>query len=886
VGEKRRPLSYWDDLREETAVVAEMSISLTNTSSVISVMNDSTRSRSIRLAHLLSIMPSSHVSDGKRTPTYNYIYLEAAGFLAMHHFNERTSSVLPNLPERLGSCNVYLTMDMKDSMFSPVQAARHLFNANNDVTHHHSLQRPKPVSILGSYRSAVSFPLSVLSGALGIPHMNCASTSSVMDNKDQSPTFMRTVPTNAVDAEAAVLYFRDHLQISHFGVLFVRDAYGSQFASDLGAACATNNITMTMVSYEDGDMLSIRNAMQMLKNYGLRYLFGVISAAPTTIKLLVNEAKNAGIMGNSDYSWLFAEGGFPLMEPGFYQTTLQASVKADRDIARAISGAGFIILSPARHIPFEQAMAEMGNDKELVDYYISKHDHPATFDGFDFQSTPHLYQYLNYDAVMALGIALCDAEEEFIKDEELLHQVKSTQFDGVSGPVSFHPVTGTRMSDGVSFAVINLLVTVSDHEIRFESRSSASIDLSTGNIDVISPFIYADDSTIPPLEMPKLEQDFNLVPLGVRAFIWSLSGLVILLSIGFALWTYRYRNKNIVRAAQPLFLFMSCVGTLLMAASIIPMSLQEPVSETGLDIACMAVPWLFITGFGTASSSLLCKSIRINSVFTQSLSMRRVTIKPRDVLFPFVLITSVNTLLLLCWTLVAPSEWIRSDLDNFDKYGRSIESVGYCGYNEEGSQRVFICILLFVNVVYTIIGNYQSYLTRNMPSDFNETFYIALSMASILESFLIGIPILFVSTTIQVDLTVQSVLVAFLCLAIQFPLFVAKLMIRNHASQNVSRSNRAAAWNTTFRRRSTMNLSNPSLSGGTLSGGTLSGGTEGRRRSSTTTGDTIGEIRARVASGGRTMARRNSLVCHTRVSFNLHHQEDGLQNFADTAHNT
>ena len=794
-----------------------------------------------RLAHILSIMPSTQVTDGVKSPATTNIYIEAAGFLAMHHFNTRSDQVLPFLTDRLKNCNVYLTMDMKDSSFSAIQASHHLFDA---VIRKHSLQYPRPVSILGDFRSSSSIPLSIFSGSYNIPHMNCASTSSTLDNKDQSPTFMRTVPTNAVDARAAALYFKQHLRLTRLGVLFIRDAYGSQFASDLAAAATAQDIIVKAVPYEGGDVESIRRAMLELKGTGLKYIFGIMDST-SSFRMIVTEGINAGIIGNPEYSWHFGDGFAPLLLPSFYNTTLLATVEEDRAIAQALSGIGVILLSPPPYPAFEQAMADMGKDQELLDYYISRHDNVTTFQGFRFEAKPSLYQYTNYDAIMSLGIALCDSREEFITDEQMLLQVKSTQFEGVSGSVAFDPVTGTRTSAGLVFNVMNVVVSVNDETFGLDVRASATIRVATANVTILSPFVFPGGSVEAPMELPPIAVSSTELSLGLQAFMWCLSLLAFLTSIGFAWWTIRYREKHVVRSSQPFFLLMLCGGAFLMAACIIPMSLQEPIPQAGLDVACMATPWLFVLGFSTASSSLLCKSLRINQLFQHSKNMKRKNVTVRDVIYPFVLVSVINVLLLITWTVVAPSRWIRTDLANFDRYGRSVESVGRCGYNESEAHRAFIGVLFAVNLIYVIIGNYQCYRTRMMPAEFNETRYITLSMASILESLLIGVPIIFLSKEKpKVDLVVRSILVTLLCFAILLPLFVSKLRMINVQH---SRSQTLGAWKSTLQMGSNARNSH----GGRRSSSGAVAAAAAVAANSATPCDSIAAIRARVLASAK-----------------------------------
>ena len=59
--------------------------------------------------------------------------------------------------------------------------------------------------------------------------------------------------------------------------------------------------------------------------------------------------------------------------------------------------------------------------------------------------TPSLtfYHYLAYDALVELGLAICDTDEPFFSDTALFDQLKRTEFKGASGFVSMDRMTGT-----------------------------------------------------------------------------------------------------------------------------------------------------------------------------------------------------------------------------------------------------------------------------------------------------------------------------------------------------------------------------------------------------------------------------------------------------------
>lgn len=225
-----------------------------------------------------------------------------------------------------------------------------------------------------------------------------------------------------------------------------------------------------------------------------------------------------------------------------------------------------------------------------------------------------------------------------------------------------------------------------------------------------------------------------------------------------------------------------------MASSVIFMTFQEPSSQQMLDVACMTVPWLFILGFSVAFSAIFAKLRRLNMVVTQSMRMNYANVKPTAVLGPFLVLTLTNVVLLLVWTIVDPWVWTRVTVKSYDAFGRNTETHGNC-VSQEGdgnlgpSQIVIICLVIW-NFVAVLGACYQAYLTRNMPSDFNEAYYLSLCMAMLLEGFLLGGPLLFmVGSQPTASFLVRAVLVVLVCLSILGPMFLPKIYKRQTRSR-------------------------------------------------------------------------------------------------------
>jgi hypothetical protein len=88
----------------------------------------------------------------------------------------------------------------------------------------------------------------------------------------------------------------------------------------------------------------------------------------------------------------------------------------------------------------------------------------------------------------------------------------------------------------------------------------------------------------------------------------------------------------------------------------------------------------------------------------------------------------------------------------------------------------FLGIINFIVVAFAF---YQSILTRDLPSHFNDARYVTLCMGILMEAFILGIPTLCgVGSNPTAKFLVQTLLVAFTCFATLEPNFAPKFSMR------------------------------------------------------------------------------------------------------------
>ena len=744
-----------------------------------------------RRSNIISLSHISSISDDAQRALVDFeVVLEVSAWLAWHHVATGSlDSLLPEVYSRLASCDVEFQFMMRDTQFSAINAARQFLEAYNIIQDEltTSMTNKSEVaavsnlatSLIGTVRSVESSAVSFLSSAYNIPQIASSSTASYLNNKDSYPLFARTAPTNQGDAYAMALYLKE-LNVSHVGIFYISDGYGNDFHADVVRELVPSNITVLSIQYEDSAM---ETAIQEFATSNFKYVIAILN--PGTWRNFIRFAYEYQIIGRPDYFWMFGESSLEFTDPSF-----RLQLATETDLATAIHGSAIISATEPLSKVFDQELMYFSQNTTMQQQYIKQHIESFLFEQYTFPTPgPSLYQYLTYDAVLALMLATCEVQQNSDEVEAwnpalagrlLYEQLIRTEFQGVSGYVSFDPITGSRQSQNILYGVRNMLMVnfnSSNDEIRFTSEISSIINLADKQIEYDVPFVYFSNTTTPPLSLPPVETHLNLIPTAILAFGLSLCGLVIVTSIFWMIWTLRYRDKVVVKASQPIFLFQICVGTLIITSAIIPMSMQEPISKRGLDIACMATPWLISMGFVTTFSALFTKTWRLNKLFRNSRNMRRVVIRPRHVILPLIVLMIINFVVMLAWTIDAPQIWQRNNVANYDTFGRSIESVGSCEPSNKSRSTVYLSILVAIDLSVLVFSNYQAYLARILPTEFSESTHIAIAMASMLEICILGIPLLFfTSTDPSIDFVIRSLLASVTSLSILIPIFLPKFI--------------------------------------------------------------------------------------------------------------
>jgi ABC-type sugar transport system substrate-binding protein len=309
-----------------------------------------------------------------------------------------------------------------------------------------------------------------------------------------------------------------------------------------------------------------------------------------------------------------------------------------------------------------------------------------------------------------------------------------------------------------------------------------------------------------PLVLPDLTVDMNYLG-GLKILGYVLLAITAIGDLAMVFWVVRNRKSRIVAAGQPLFLLTILAGVLFLAFAIIPMGFDDETSsdQNALDAACMATPWLITIGFGVIFSALFSKLWRVDRLLSSSMKFSKVKVRAQDVLWPFLAVTMINVALLTSWTIVAPLVYTRKYHDGTDPWNRHISSYGSCSSSEDTNSLPFVVTLIIINLCALFVANYQAFRTRRVKSMLSESKYIAITVASITQAALVGLPVLLlVEDEPRAHYVVQVILIFCVCMAIMGFIFLPKVLALDNVVETMDArsSNFGASLGITSRSRS------------------------------------------------------------------------------------
>lgn len=303
----------------------------------------------------------------------------------------------------------------------------------------------------------------------------------------------------------------------------------------------------------------------------------------------------------------------------------------------------------------------------------------------------------------------------FDSPRTLLTGILNSTFNGASGRVSFgqEKAKGRNPND-IMLGLYNLQprpLNIDTGNRSYTASLTATYTEELGWQDVSgSVLVFRDGSTSPP---GLLRQFFNenYISSSVRAvglILMSVAWLLALVSIFLVGWL---RQDPIVQRAQPFFMQILCVGSIIMSASIFTLSFDEGAGWTDkqLDVACTLAPWFFFTGQIMMFCALFTKLWRLDRV----LQFRRTAVTVRSALTPLLVFLAATLSILVAYTVIDPWTWQREIISELpaETYGQCTSSHTWAFFGPLGG-------ILFCAELLTM---FFAWKTADVPEDFRDS---------------------------------------------------------------------------------------------------------------------------------------------------------------------
>ena len=350
------------------------------------------------------------------------------------------------------------------------------------------------------------------------------------------------------------------------------------------------------------------------------------------------------------------------------------------------------------------------------------------------------------------------ADDVFKLDPYISAITQDTNFHGATGPFNFLRNDKIRNPSSITVGVYNIRPVVLLDEDEVVTPYHTYETVLTFIWKELSGWAHYNDETniwrngdTNVVEETRVIAITNYLSDYVRGIGFLLFGIACLLNI-VCLVSLKYMyNDSIIQRSQPFFLVILCIGSLLTSTSIFTLSFDEGATtwkntDQILSVFCMITPWVFFVGHITSFATLATKLYRIDKVL-QFKRGNKVTI--RQVIAPLVVVLLLTLSILTVWTILDPWKWNRELIHEMPS-----ETYGECTCRDGNAHFWYyfgpLMTLLIVSEIATI---FFAYKTSDVPEDFRDTNAIYYAIVTQLQAWFIGIPILAVLGTTNVDAT-------------------------------------------------------------------------------------------------------------------------------------
>ena len=219
-----------------------------------------------------------------------------------------------------------------------------------------------------------------------------------------------------------------------------------------------------------------------------------------------------------------------------------------------------------------------------------------------------------YDSVMTMALAGCDykaAGGSFVDADydvdSFFRAMTETKFESITGSLEYitggvsgtESGTGNRNSTTGNYVMLNAQCEGEACTMYSAGKWSAADgwDWSAatgGSTTPTGAFRFSDDTFVPPPDFLKPEEEKNLLSSSLVTIGTLLVAINYVLAAALGFLTFKHRKHRVIRASQPMFLYMILIGCCLSTSTILTFGVDDGGEyENAGDVNCMMSPFLY-----------------------------------------------------------------------------------------------------------------------------------------------------------------------------------------------------------------------------------------------------------------------------------------------------
>lgn len=204
-----------------------------------------------------------------------------------------------------------------------------------------------------------------------------------------------------------------------------------------------------------------------------------------------------------------------------------------------------------------------------------------------------------------------------------------------------------------------------------------------------------------------------------------------------------YRENPVLKAASPPLLVTSCAGALLWSSSNYTWQIHATVSD------CHARIWLLECGSTIIFGAVALKAWRIQKIFNTP-DIRLVIITNARLILMLVIAVVVDGIVILIWTMAS-----RPYVDRVvtDVHRPALDDRN-CVFESNDNSGLFFILTMKGLLLVALL--YLTHSLRNVTARFNESFQIWFVTFAVFVTFLVGIPVVFLSSDKTYNYVIRS----------------------------------------------------------------------------------------------------------------------------------